>query len=152
MIIDYISNADQYKQVSDFAKSAFAYAKSCTSDMVDGRYDINDGMFALIMSGETTAIEEGLFETHEKYIDLQYVIEGEELLEVDDISSLLLKIPYDVEKDASFYEGTGQVLHIRNGMFYIMFPNDAHKGCKHIDKPTRYKKVVIKIPAQQSEK
>lgn len=146
MIIDYILNAEQYEQVFELAEKAFIYVRGCTSDMMDGRYDISDGMFALIMSGETTSIKEGLFEAHEKYIDLQYIIEGNELLETDNVNTLTLKTPYDEKKDASYYEGTGQVIHIRKEMFYIMFPNDAHKGCRHIDKPTKYKKLVIKIP------
>ncbi len=146
MVVDYIKNYQQYKNTLNLLEEAFEYAKNCTADMTDGRYELSEGMYASVMSGETTPLTEGLFETHKQYIDLQYVIEGEELLETNDVSALTLKIPYDASKDASFFDGNGQVLSIKKGMFYLMFPNDAHKGCKHEKQPTKYKKIVIKIP------
>ncbi len=146
MIIDYIKNAEQYIKVFSLAAEAFAFAQGCTADMADGRYDMTKGMYASVMSGETTPIEEDLFETHNKYIDLQYMIEGEEFMETADLSTLELSIPYDEQNDISFYKGAGQRLSIRKGMFYILFPNDAHKSRLHVEQPTRYKKVIVKIP------
>ena len=91
--------------------------------------------------------EEGaLFEAHRKYIDIQFVISGEELQGYAPLSSLKIKDAYDLEKDIAFYNGDGSLFHLTPGSFAIYFPNDAHKPNLMIDKPAALKKIVVKIP------
>jgi biofilm protein TabA len=51
------------------------------SQMAVGRYPIDgEQMFALVQSPMTQAWETGKAEFHSRYIDIQYLLEGEELI------------------------------------------------------------------------
>jgi len=52
---------------------------------------------------------------------------------------------YDPATDKVNFSGEGDVLSITEGMFYIMFPQDGHMACVHLDAPSSYRKLVIKI-------
>ncbi len=148
MIVDYIGHYEKYAKVIPNFQEGMQFALSL-QDKPAGRYEQGD-IYAMIQEGVTEAIAEGDFERHEKYIDVQIMLEGEEIMEWEDRDNLKESIPYTEDKDAGFCKGIGQRIHIRKGMFYLMFPHDAHKPCKHVDVPTRYKKIVLKLQVNKS--
>ena len=89
--------------------------------------------------------QEDLFETHQTYIDLQLMLEGEEYMEWEDSSNLELEIPYEEEHDICFWKGSGKNIKITNQMFYLVFPHDAHKPCRYQEEPNKYRKLVFKL-------
>ena len=112
----------------------------------DGRYAIDgEGIFVNIQTYETK--KDALFETHRKYIDIQYMIDGEEKVGVVDYSECKNEIPYDSSKDIEFLncnkEDNYQLL--KKGEFLILYPNDAHKPSIAINNPNRVKKAVVKV-------
>ena len=44
--------------------------------LTEGRYCF-DGGYLFVQSGTTAPIEEGRYETHRKYLDIQYMLSGE---------------------------------------------------------------------------
>lgn len=111
-----------------------------------GRYQLKNGIYAMVQEGTTAPVTEGLFEAHQKYADLQILAEGQELLVWAPLPALEEKIPYDAGRDAGFYGGEGTEINVRPGMCYVMYPHDAHKACCHRGTPAAYRKLVIKIP------
>ena len=109
-----------------------------------GRYEIGNG-FYMIQKGVTGSLEDNLFETHEKYLDVQILTVGEELLEWESRDLLQCCQAYDEEKDLQLYRGKGTKMKITPGMCYILFPEDAHKACCHEVHETAYVKIVAKI-------
>lgn len=109
-----------------------------------GRYEMDHGYY-MIQKGETTPIENGVFEIHKKYIDVQIVLQGEEVLEWNTTEKLERKSAYDKEKDVELFTGKGTSLRVTQGMCYILFEEDAHKACCHMDRPTQYVKAVFKF-------
>ena len=112
----------------------------------DGRYAIDgEKIFVNIQSYETK--RDALFEAHRKYIDIQYMIEGEERIGVADYSECKNEIPYDNIKDIEFLScnNADNYQSLKKGEFLILYPNDAHKPSIAINNPNRVKKAVVKV-------
>ncbi len=114
-----------------------------------GRYVMENG-FYMIQEGKTNSVETVKFETHQRYVDVQILLEGAELLVWERADQLTVSDPYDAEKDLELYTGNGSRIHILPGMSYIVFPEDAHKACCHEDMPSEYRKLVLKLKLQNS--
>ena len=80
MIIDKIENAKLYQGIHVGIDKALKYIVSTNFDeLALGKQEIdNDTIFAILKEYQTKQIEDGLLESHIKYVDVQYVIEGEE--------------------------------------------------------------------------
>ncbi|KGK89991.1 YhcH/YjgK/YiaL family protein [Clostridium sp. HMP27] len=144
MILDEFKNISRYTPIVKNLENALDFINA-SGKLSVGRYEF-DGGFLMVQDGITNPIEECDFETHIQYIDVQYVLEGSEILVWADKNDLKCTTQYDEKKDAAFYEGKGTIMEAKAGMIYIMFPRDAHKACCHVDMPKRYKKYVIKLP------
>ena len=82
MIVDKIENARLYTQLSKpIAKALEALKEQNLSELADGRHDIDgDNIFLLSQRYETKPFEQGKLEAHRKYIDVQFVAAGREIL------------------------------------------------------------------------
>ncbi len=147
MIWDHITNAEKYYALKEGLKEAFDYIQTITEDQEPGRFELDSGLIVMVQHVSTKGFDEVDFEAHKKYIDLQYILEGEEYVVVNDCKNLTESIPYNPEKDVLFYQGEGNTLKIQKGEFYFLFPHDAHKPCCRPEKGLPVKKIVIKIKA-----
>lgn len=88
-----------------------------------------------------------LFEAHRKYIDVHYILAGEEKIATADVHKLKEEKPFDAEKDIGFYTGTASGSYVlkAGGDFMICFPSDAHKVGMMTKTPADVKKIVAKI-------
>jgi len=112
-----------------------------------GRTDIDgDQMYVSIMEFDAKSSEDHLAEKHESYIDLQYLIEGEETIgywswgaDSEAVKS------YEPEQDYALYTPVADenLLHLKPGMFAVFFPHDIHRP--GMGKPGKIKKAVVKI-------
>lgn len=143
MIIDSIRNRGWYEKNSPLLKAVFDFVEEIKEN-TPGRYEWGD-LYAMVQEGCTKPLDEGLMEAHHNYIDLQYVVSGQEIVEWKNAETLAPEIPYDEGKDIVFFKGEGAPLVVEPGMFYLVFPQDGHKPCGHIKRPSEYKKVVVKI-------
>jgi len=147
MIIDKIENADLYKNLGERIKKSFDYIKKTDlKNLRPGRYDIDgDNIFALISDYQTKAESDGKLEAHKKYIDVQYVIEGEELMGYAPLGNQQILEAYKEENDIIFYKGEKVFIKVSKGMFAIFFPEDVHMPGISVDKKSSVKKLVIKV-------
>ncbi len=90
--------------------------------------------------------EECIYEAHQKYLDLHYIVEGIEGIATAETSSLEIATPYNDQKDIMFLKGqeNGRY-YLKPGQFMVCWPNDAHKVAIMKDKPCNIKKIVFKI-------
>ena len=147
MIIDNIKNSNIYHGLNPRIKAALNYlAETDFSQMELGRYDIDgNNIFAMVQEYETKPREEKVFEAHRRYIDVQYVISGIELMGYAHIDTLNIEQDYNETTDALFLSGEGNFLHTSMGTFTILYPQDAHMPGTAIDKPWKVRKVVVKV-------
>ena len=144
MILDHISNAALYTGAHPLFAQAFAYLAS-SADPV-GSYDLaGEDLVAKVQAYLTRT--EGKFEAHDRYIDIQYIVEGEEKMYYARRTGMTELSPMDPAKDAAFYADPVHCVEItaRAGDFAIFFPDDAHKPCICVSEPSEVKKIVMKV-------
>ena len=113
------------------------------------KIQLGDGVFAIEQAYETKLRADGFFESHRKYIDVQTVFEGEELMEVADIARMQVRQPYNADRDLIVYEDSSEASHLRvfAGQIAVFFPPDVHMPTMRIRKdPVLVRKSVVKVP------
>lgn len=118
-------------------------AKTDFSKLEDGRHVINDYMYVNVETYQTK--EDALFEAHRDYIDIQYIISGEEKIGVARYSDCTENIPYDKERDIEFLNGEGEFYPMRTGDYMILYPTDAHKPSISLNEKATVRKAVVKV-------
>jgi biofilm protein TabA len=146
MIIDQISNAHHYYAVHSKFKRAFDYLHQINADTIPvGKYGIDgEAIYAMVQEYNTRLKEQGFWEAHRRYIDLQYVVQGTEGFGYTNISHLQ-QGEYDASKDFLPLHGDGNLFTLHSGSFVLLLPEDAHMPGMAIGSPSPVKKIVVKI-------
>jgi len=146
MIVDKFENLTLYRNLSSGIKKGFEFLEKTDLNIIEaGKYDICEGVFAIVSEYDSKAAAECKPEAHHKYIDIQYIIKGEELIGYAPLNNQEIMIPYDEEKDLIFYTAECNYSKLTKGMFAIYFPSDIHQPGVMVNEPTAIKKVVVKI-------
>lgn len=111
-------------------------------NVIDG-----DELFFNFEEADIRKEEDAFFEGHKKYIDIQLVIEGEELLGYSPRSNVVRTSPWDREKDFEVYEGSvDHYFLLNNDTFIILFPEEPHMPLLETEKKLKkVKKAVFKV-------
>ena len=88
-------------------------------------------MFKLKFEAAKKAKEEKLCEAHRKYLDVQYIVEGEETVGWAPLETLTLEGEFNTEKDIGRYAGPVDCMRIGAGYCYVVL------SLIHISEPTR---------------
>jgi YhcH/YjgK/YiaL family protein len=149
MIIDRIDNAHLYYAIHSKFKRAFDYIHEINITIIPaGKYEIDgENMYAMVQEYNTKLKEQGFWEAHRRYIDLQYVVQGAEGIGYANISQLQ-QDEYDTSKDFLPLHGDGDLLTLQSGFFVLLLPEDAHMPGMSIGHPAPVKKIVIKIAVE----
>jgi YhcH/YjgK/YiaL family protein len=113
------------------------------------RHDLEDGMFVIEQCYFTKEREEGFFESHRKYIDMQVIVSGSEMMEFTDIHNLTIQVQYDEEKDLIVYDDfiDTSVFKCEKNSCAIFWSEDAHMPClNYHEKQGLLYKTVVKVP------
>ncbi len=150
MVYGNIDNWENYQCLNENFNKAFQFLiNNDLKELPVGRYDIyGEEVFAMVQEYDTKDEEEGKYEAHKKYIDIQYMVQGEEKVGYAFVENIETCLPYDSEKDFMLLEGKKEFFFLREKEFYIFFPEDAHMPGIAKGNKTRVKKVVIKVKAQ----
>lgn len=146
MLKDNINNFAKYENLNKNIRTGLEYLfNSDFSKINDGKYNINEKMYVNIQSYQTKS--SAYYEAHRKYIDIQYIIDGEEYIGVTSLSDCTCIVDYDTEKDIEFLDGKNNYIKLSKEEFMILYPTDAHKPSISIDasQPQNVRKAVIKI-------
>ena len=146
MILDTIENYQLYKAINERIAKGFDFLRTTDLNAIpSGKHDIDgDTIFALVQEYQTKPLSECKLESHKKFIDIQYMIRGEEMMGVTTQNNQKI-IEVNDEKDYTFYEGTTSLVRVSKGMFTIFFPDDLHQPCVQTESAAEVKKVVIKV-------
>ena len=118
-------------------------------DIKEGKYDLNNnGTYATITDYQTKHWDSARYEAHRKYIDIQFVVSGDEYIELIPLKKLEEQPDYDSIADIMFFElkKEGEMLYADPTRFFIFFPEDAHKPCLQTDSVKTVRKLVVKVP------
>ncbi len=146
MIIDQLKNAPQYFGTHPRLESAFQYLRNTDLGKIEaGRYEIQGAdLFVLVQNYDSKAREKGRWEAHRKYIDIQYVYKGTELIGYANIDALQAGT-YDDAKDFWEFKGNGDFLKVAAETFLVLFPQDGHMPGIAASGSEPVKKIVVKV-------
>lgn len=143
MIFDKIENLKRYK---GFEKVAEFINKEKPFEKEIGKYPVNDDFYYSISEYDTKVYEDMQLEKHDKYIDIQIILEGEEYMYFKDISFGEKAKDYDEAKDMSYFRTKNpDTLLVPAGYFAIFYPNDIHRPNCVVDTPKHVRKCLFKV-------
>lgn len=130
--------------------AALKFLRTCPDNQPDGTVEIDGrNVFAIIQSYETKNEHDApRFEAHRKYIDIQFLLSGRELMGWAPISALTVTEPYNSEKDILFGtvpDASNSFTSFTARQAIVLFPSDAHAPGLAQSAPQPVKKVVIKM-------
>ncbi len=148
MIIDSLHNASKYFGVHPLFAKAFEYiSQPDLANTPDGKFEIDGDNLRAIFSnkkGMTAAESIAKFECHNKHIDIQLCIHGNELMGWKPREKCVLEFGgYNEEKDVQFFKDAPDMyFQLTDGQFAIFFPEDVHAP---MIGEGEIKKLVIKV-------
>jgi len=148
MIYDKIDNLEIYAGISEDIRLGLKWLRVVNPDIEKGVYELSPRVKAIVSEYTTKEVNENGYEAHRDYIDIQYLLRGNEIICSSPLDYLKEIKAYNSEIDASFYVESGektQELLLGNGFFAIFFPQDGHMPCISVQEPNGVKKVVVKV-------
>ena len=145
--VDVQEFARQYHLNKSYWDKAFAFLKNTDLNKIaKGKYPIDgENVYASVTADSSKNFDKTNWESHRKYIDIQYVINGEEKIGVYPVSKATVTKEYDDKKDAANYSADGKLYSATPGTFFIFFPTDAHRPNITPGGNKVVKKIVIKV-------
>ena len=106
---------------------------------------LSGGNKILVQEAVTKPAEGKLCEAHREYLDIQYLVEGEEVVGWAPLETLTLDGEFNTAKDKGMYAGPVDYMRIATGYCYVVYPEDAHMPGVHLDQPHNIRKLVVKL-------
>lgn len=151
-----IEHKDKVEEIMPYLSlrlaKALAYLRDTDfSKLEDGKYEV-DGkeIFAVISSYKTEKKKKFKPETHFKYIDIQYILSGEEVIcyAPNNVTDKMID-EQDYKEDITFYKDEikgEKKYHLDAGQLMILFPWEIHRPkCQAGEKACKVRKVIIKV-------
>ncbi len=130
MILDTIRNAERYYSLNPRLKMVFDFLATADLErLAVGRHDIDgEALFVNVSELELRPLDAAHLEVHNRYVDVQVVLGGEELFGWSDRRDCReAEGEFDTERDILFYGDRPQTFYkVRPGQFTILYPEDAH--------------------------
>ncbi|SMQ64498.1 YhcH/YjgK/YiaL family protein [Bacillus sp. OV166] len=148
MIMDHISNYNVYKGVNEKVGQAIAYILNTDFEIMQtGMHRVDgDNLFFNLIEYNTKNANERFWESHKKYIDIHYILEGKEYIGHELFERMKIKEDYNEEDDYFLLEGSLQSkVKLEQGEFLICNPQDVHMTGIMVDSPEKVRKVVFKV-------
>jgi biofilm protein TabA len=148
MIVLRLQDWDRYAELGEL-RLAFDFLEHhrTASDLADGRHEIDeDRAYAIMITHTPKPASECRFETHQRYADIVYLVEGTEMIGYDPAEMLAPAGSYDQGRDLAFYktpEFYTPVL-LRAGMVAVFYPEDGHMPGVIYEHAESVRKIVVK--------
>lgn len=147
MIFDTLKNIENYKGLGLVYTALEFAAKTDFSGMELGRHELDgDNIYFMVQEYDThkNTVSEG----HNKYIDIQLLLSGEEYIGVAPIDCEKELVKADPDNDYALYNCEISKIAMRAGDFMVLYPNDLHCPGMAKDEPSKSRKIVFKVKAQ----
>lgn len=149
MIFDSIENYKLYTSIHPGFQAAFDFILTAHQDMKDGKTILEgDQVIAHVMTKDTKLEGTAGLEYHKKYIDIQYVLMGEEICGLSTNKNLEHSVAYDQNNDIAFFakDKDTTCLGVSEGYFYIVWPHEPHRPLCCVNQNIKeIRKIVIKV-------
>lgn len=129
MVSDRLINLPFYRGLNRNLDTAIDFCENLSFDrMTDGRYEI-DGEKVFLNLSETDLGTNPVWECHQKYMDLQIVLAGNETMDYTPFENVTDWSDFDSSKDRQLGRQCADfsTCQVSPGMFALFFPWDAHR-------------------------
>lgn len=150
MIITDLAHIEHQASMTLVMHKAVSFLRQPTvKTLTDGKIEIDGNrVFALVQRYETTSTGEPKFEYHQKYIDVQFIVSGEEIIGWVPRNRMKITEAYDAGRDVCFgIAASGSVIsvHLQAGQLAVLYPEDGHAPKLAVGAPSSVMKIVVKV-------
>ena len=149
MIFDAKENLDSYSSLSENFACAVDFLKTADLKSLEpGKIEIKGKeVYANVLAYETIPWDQARFEAHDHYADIQYMIEGREVMSYVPKKLLTPKDEYNPEKDVIHFTNDIHGVDLPTGPdeYCIFLAQDGHKVKSMDREPMQIKKIVVKV-------
>ena len=149
MVLDTLANAALYESLGPGFAAAFAWLRRHGATAAGAPVAVDgDRVVARPGAYGTHPRDPARFECHRRHADVQFVAEGEEIVEVADPAALRPVAPYDPAGDIAWFASDvpRDAVRLPAGSFLILWPHEAHQpGIAPPAGPGPVRKVVVKV-------
>lgn len=150
MIFDTLENCSFYYGLHKNFEKAFDFIKKAEKENLPaGRYDFGgEEVYAIVQEYDSKNPLDYKFEGHRKYIDIQYISSGIEVIEVLNINKAIPHEDYIDARDVAFLESGNNIITatMEKGEYGIFWPRDIHKPGLHFEgNSSPVKKILVKV-------
>ena len=112
-----------------------------------GKYVVNDNFYYIVQEYMSGQAGECHLESHRKYIDIQWIFQGEEAVEMADCVRLSAEKEYDTESDVMLWKHSKRMVKsvLRETSYIDVYPGTAYMVHDVTNNPVKIKKVVAKV-------
>ncbi len=143
MIFDNLKHVDNYKGLGDVYTALKFIAQTDFSTYELGKYVLNDNIYFMVQEYQTAV--KSVSEIHEKYIDIQLLLSGNEIIGVAPIDIEKELVEAKPEKDVWKYSCKTQPIALSAGEFMVLYPNELHMPGATLTDSVACRKVVVKV-------
>lgn len=148
MIYDEINHAESYLGISTNVDNALKFLGTIdVAELSPGKNEIDgDNFFVMMFDYTTIDASDAVYEAHKRYIDIQLVLKGEEVIRCYPKSLPGILKPYDDEGDVELYNlNDGLNLVLKPGVFALFMPEEVHAPKITGAEQSEVTKIVLKI-------
>ncbi len=148
MVYDYLANAEKYEGLSAGIAAGFAVLQDRDLTVLEpGDYPIfGEDIILKIQSYNTKPVAQARLEAHRRYIDIQYIVSGEEKIAVGALEQAGETLEARPENDIWFYAGSvDDALTVKAGQFMVLFPDETHATGIAVSESIPVRKALVKV-------
>jgi biofilm protein TabA len=149
IVIDLAHSEHQVPMTPALRKAIAFLRRQDLSGLPDGKAEIDgDRVYAIIQRYETIRTDAPKFEFHRKYIDVQFIVSGEETIGWAPVESMTVTEAYNGDKDICFGKvssGKWTPVRLHAGQLSVLWPEDAHAPKLASNAPSPVMKIVVKV-------
>jgi biofilm protein TabA len=115
------------------------------------KHELTGGTFVIEQAYDTKPRADGFFESHRKFIDVQVIFAGDEVIEVADVAHATVRDAYNPTRDVIIYTDVPSAtpVRLRANEAALFWPADVHMpGLRAGATATLVRKCVLKVPVR----
>ena len=138
-------------KIKELCPSAYDFIMNKADGAAVGKYELEGGAYVSVQEYTTKARSEAKYEAHKKFIDIQLILSGRELIAVTPIEKMEIKDEYNETKDVMFFQHNDECTDyvLEAGDFLILYPQDVHMPGVCVNERSLVRKIVVKVPVSK---
>lgn len=152
MFLGSLSHPDRWQPFvqSPLLLQSLLWVRDNAASIAEGIHELGEPGWVVNVHGYTTQPRDlCAWENHTRTIDLQYMIDGVEVIDLIPVESLGPCTSYKAESDTEKFAANGVLftqLLLSTGNFIFFLPGEAHRPKIAAAAPAALRKLVVKIP------